>query len=172
MLPMQPGSVERRTHDYKRHGTTTPFAALDIATGKVTASCTPRHRSSEYLAFLKQVVRAYTGQELHLFADNCATDKTPEVEAWLDENPRISVHFTPTSASWHNLVEVWFGVIQSRAIGRGVVTSVAGLTAKTQAFINGWNACATTFVWTNAPEQILKKATRKATSNTDHQVSR
>lgn len=168
MLPMRPGSVERHTHDYKRHGTTTLFAALDIATGKVTASCKPRHRSSEYLTFLKQVARAYPGQELHLIADNYATHKTSEVKAWLADNPRIAVHFTPTSASWLNLVEVWFGVIQRQALGRGVFTSVSDLTTKIRAFINGWNTRATPFVWTKTPEEILKKVTRKNTSNTNH----
>ena len=104
MLPMQPGLPERRTHDYKRNGTTTLFAALEIATGKVTAACKPRHRHQEFLAFLKQVARAYpgdgTGQELHLVMDNYAAHKKVEVRDWLAANPRIHVHFTPTSGSW------------------------------------------------------------------------
>src|SRR5215218_5891490 len=108
MLPMQPGLPERRTHDYKRHGISTLFAALEIATGKVTAACKPRHRHQEFLAFLKQVARAYPDRELHLVMDNYAAHKTPEVKDWLAANPRVVVHFTPTHASWMNLVEVWF----------------------------------------------------------------
>ncbi len=111
MLPMQPGFPERRTHDYVRHGTSTLFAALDIATGKVTATTKPRHRRQEFLSFLKQVARAHPGRELHLVMDNYAAHKTPEVKDWLADNPRIQVHFTPTSGSWLNLVEVWFGMI-------------------------------------------------------------
>lgn len=152
--------------------TTTPrhhntVAALDIATGQVAASCKPRHRSSEYLTFLKQVARAYPSQELHLIADNYATHKTPEVKAWLADNPRIAVHYTPRSASWLNLVEVWFGVIQRQAIGRGVFTSVTDLTTKIRAFINGRHVRATPFVWTKTQE-ILEKATRKTTSNANY----
>ncbi len=116
MLPMQPGLPQRRTHDYKRHGTSTLFAALEIATGKVTAACKPRHRHTEFLAFLKQVARAYPptseGTELHLVMDNYAAHKKAEVRDWLAANPRIHVHFTPTSGSWLNLVEVWFGIIE------------------------------------------------------------
>jgi len=112
MLPMQPGLPERRTHDYRRHGTTTLFAALDIATGKVTAATRPRHRHREFLRFLKQVAKAYPDRELHLVMDNYAAHKHVEVRRWLEANPRVRVHFTPTSASWLNLVEVWFGIIE------------------------------------------------------------
>ena len=102
------GSTEKHTHDYVRHGTSTLFAALDIATGKVTATTKPRHRRQEFLAFLKQVARAHPERDLHLVMHNYAAHKTPEVKAWLADNPRIHVHFTPTSGSWLNLVEVWF----------------------------------------------------------------
>jgi transposase len=110
MLPLQPGLPARRTHDYVRHGTTTTtlFAALEIATGKVTAICQPRHRHQEFLRFLRQVARAYPEADLHLVMDNYAAHKHPAVRAWLAAHPRITVHFTPTSASWMNLVEVWF----------------------------------------------------------------
>lgn len=107
-LPMQPGRAANWTHDYRRHGTTTLFAALEIATGKVTAACKPRHRHQEFLAFGKQVARAYPEGELHLVMDNYAAHKRIEVRDWLAANPRVHVHFTPTSASWLNLVEVWF----------------------------------------------------------------
>jgi transposase len=121
VLPMQPGLIERRSHDYYRHGTTTLFAALDIATGEVTAALKPRHRNTEFLAFLKQIERTYrhvvdqaTGEpvELHLVMDNYAAHKHPAVKTWLADHPRFTVHFTPTHASWMNLVEVWFGIVE------------------------------------------------------------
>ena len=168
ILPMRPGLPERATHDYVRHGTTTLFAALDIATGQVTGTCLPRHRHQEFLRFLKQVAKAYPDQELHLVMDNYATHKRVEVRDWLAANPRIHAHFTPTSGSWLNLVEVWFGIIQRQAIGRGTFTSVSDLVTKIRAFINGWNDRATPFVWTKTSDQVLSKANRKKTSNTDH----
>ncbi len=163
-----PGLPEGATHDYVRHGTTTLFAALEIATGQVTAACKPRHRHQEFLAFLKQVAKAYPGQELHLVMDNYAASKRVEVRDWLAANPRIHVHCTPTSGSWLDLVEVWFGIIQRQAIGRGTFTSVTDLTAKIRAFINGWNDHKHPFVWTKTPDQILAKANRQRTSNTGH----
>ena len=161
MLPMQPGQIERRTHDYKRHGTTTLFAALEIATGQVTAAVKPRHRHQEFLSFLRQIDRAYGDQELHLVMDNYATHKKAEVTAWLTAHPNIHVHFTPTSGSWLNLVEVWFGIIDRQAIRRGVFTSVTDLNAKIRAFINGWNDRKHPFVWTKTADEILKKAQPK-----------
>jgi len=172
MLPMQPGLPARRTHDYVRHGTTTLFAALEIATGKVTGAVKPRHRHQEFLAFLKQVARAYPdtgdGTELHLVMDNYAAHKRGEVRDWLAANPRIHAHFTPTSGSWLNLVEVWFGIIERQAIHRGTFTSVRDLNAKIRAFVDGWNDRAHPFVWTKTADQILKKANRQTTSKTDH----
>jgi transposase len=176
MLPMRPGLPERRTHDYRRHGTSTLFAALEIATGRVTAACKPRHRHQEFLAFLKQVARAYPDDvdedgrpiELHLVMDNYATHKKAEVRDWLAANPRIHVHFTPTSGSWLNLVEVWFGIIERQAIHRGSFGSVKDLNAKIRAFIDGWNDRCHPFVWTKTADEILKKANRQTTSNTAH----
>jgi transposase len=168
MLPMQPRMPERRTHDYVRHGTTTLFAALEIATGKVTASVKPRHRHQEFLAFLKQVAKAYPDDELHLVMDNYAAHKRAEVRDWLAASPRIQVHFTPTSGSWLNLVEVWFGIIERQAIRRGSFRSVRDLNAKIRAFIDGWNDRCHPFVWTKPATQILNKANRQMTSNTDH----
>ena len=168
ILPMQPGLIERRSHDYVRHGTSTLFAALDIATGKVTAALKPRHRRQEFLAFLKQVARAYPARELHLVMDNYAAHKTPEIRAWLEANPRITVHFTPTHASWMNLVEVWFGIVERQAIRRGVFKSVTDLNAKIRAFITGWNDRAQPFVWTKTAEQVLAKADPQKTSKTNH----
>ncbi len=158
MLPMQPGQIERRTHDYKRHGTSTLFAALDIATGQVTAAVKPRHRHQEFLAFLRQLDRTYPGEELHLVMDNYATHKTPDVKAWLAAHENFHVHFTPISASWLNLVEVWFGIIDHQAIRRGVFTSVKDLNAKIRAFINGWNNRKHPFVWTKTDDGSVEEA--------------
>ena len=168
MLPLAPGLPARRTHDYKRHGTSTLFAALEIATGKVTGACKPRHRHQEFLTFLRQVARAYPAGELHLVMDNYATHKRVEIRNWLAANPRIHVHFTPTSGSWLNLVEVWFGLIERQAIHSGTFSSVKDLNAKIRAFIDGWNDRCHPFVWTKTAEEVLKKANRQTTSNTGH----
>lgn len=168
ILPMQPHLIERRSHDYIRHGTSTLFAALEIATGQVTAAMKPRHRRQEFLAFLRQVARAYPDQELHLVMDNYATHKTPEVRDWLAANPRIAVHFTPTHASWMNLVEVWFGIVERQAIRRATFGSVKELNAKIRTFIDGWNDRSHPFVWTKTADEILEKANRKKTSDTRH----
>lgn len=167
-LPMQPGRAASWTHDYRRHGTTTLFAALEIATGKVTAACKPRHRHQEFLAFCKQVARAYPEGELHLVMDNYAAHKRIEIRDWLADNPRVRVHFTPTSASWLNLVEVWFGIIERQALRRGVSRSVRELNAKIRTFITGWNDRCHPFVWTKTAEEILAKADRRTTSATNH----
>jgi hypothetical protein len=164
----QPGRAARWSHDYRRHGTTTLFAALEIATGKVTAACKPRHRHQESLAFCKQVARAYPDRELHLVMDNYAAHKRPEIRDWLSDNPRVHAHFTPTSASWMNLVEVWFGIIERQAIRRGSYRSVRELNAKIRVFINGWNDRAHPFVWTKSAEEVPAKADRQTTSATDH----
>jgi transposase len=167
-LPMQPGHAEQRTHDYVRHGTTTLFAALDIATGKVTGVCKNRHRHQEFLAFLKHVARAYPDSELHLVMDNYAAHKHPNVNAWLAGNPRIHVHFTPTSGSWLNLVEVWFSIIERQAIHRGSFPSVRDLMIKIRAFINGWNDRCHPFIWTKPADHVLEKIKRKKNSLTRH----
>ncbi len=176
ILPMQEGRIERRSHDYYRHGTSTLFAALDIATGQVTAALKPRHRHQEFLAFLRQIERTYrdvldeAGQpvQLHLVMDNYAAHKHKNVRAWLAEHPRFVVHFTPTHASWMNLVEVWFGIVERQAIRRGVFKSVKDLDAKIRAFIDGWNDRSHPFVWTKTAEQVLAKANRSTTSNPRH----
>jgi transposase len=168
ILPMQPGLAERRSHDYIRHGTSTLFAALEIATGRVTGACKARHRHQEFLAFLKQVTRAYPDQDLHLVMDNYAAHKHTKVKAWLQANPRVTCHFTPTHASWMNLVEVWFSLIERQAIHRGSYTSVRDLNAKIRAFITGWNDRRHPFIWTKTAEQVLSKANRKKTSNAGH----
>ena len=168
ILPLRPGLPEKQTHDYVRHGTTTLFAALEVATGKVTDACHPRHTHAEFLAFLKQVAQAYPRVKLHIVCDNYGTHKHPTVKAWLARNPRISMHFTPTSGSWLNMVEIFFGIITRQAIRRGSFRSVKDLIAAIEVFIDGWNERCHPFVWTKTADQILTKAHRKQTSNTRH----
>jgi transposase len=168
ILPIRPGLPEKATHDYVRHGTTTLFAALEVATGKVTDACYERHTHAEFLKFLKQVAKAYPRVPLHVVADNYATHKHPAVAAWLAKHPRVTMHFTPTSGSWLNLVEVFFGIITCQAIRRGTFTSVKDLIAAIETFIDGWNDRCQPFVWTKTADEILTKAHRKTTSNTRH----
>jgi transposase len=168
VLPMQPHLIERRSHDYVRHGTSTLFAALEVATGKVTARMAPRHRQQEFLTFLRQIARAYPGQDLHLIMDNYAAHKAPAVKTWLAANPRITVHFTPTHASWMNMVECWFSMAERQAIHRGTYRSVRELNAKIRAYIDGWNDRCHPFIWTKTADQVLAKANRKKNSRAEH----
>jgi transposase len=168
ILPIRPGVPEKQTHDYIRNGTTTLFAALEVATGRVEQTCLPRHRHQEFLTFLKQVAKAYPRQKLHLVCDNYATHKHPTVNAWLARNPRITLHFTPTSGSWLNLVEIFFGIITRQAIRRGTFSSVRELIEAITAFIDGWNERCEPFVWTKDADTIIAKAHRKTTSSTRH----
>ena len=158
-LPLRPGSPQRRTHDYVRHGTTTLFAALEVATGKVTDQCYPRHRHGEFLAFLKLVAKAYPRRQLHLVLDNYGTHTHATVKAWLAKHPRVHLHFTPTSASWMNLVEVFFAIITRQAIRRGSFPSVADLVAAIGRFCDAWNQRCHPFVWVKGADDILVKAT-------------
>ena len=167
-LPMRLGLPEKQTHDYIRHGTTTLFAALEIATGRVEQACLPRHRHQEFLRFLKQVAKAYPRRKLHLVVDNYATHNHPAVRAWLARNPRITLHFTPTSASWMNMVEIFFGIITRQAIRRGSFDSVRELVEAIRRFIDGWNERCEPFTWTKDADTILAKAKRKTTSDTRH----
>ena len=169
ILPMRPGLPEKAAHGYVRHGTTTLFAALEVATGKVTDACYPRHRSDEFLRFLKQVARAYPRVELHIVAGNYATHKHPAVQAWLAKNPRITMHFTPTSGSWLNMVEIFFGIITRQAIRRGTFTSVKDLITAIETYIDGWNERCQPFTWTKTAGEIIPKATGgQRTSFTRH----
>ena len=168
-LPVRPGCPERQTFDYVRHGTTTLFAALEVATGKVTEACTDRHRHQEFLAFLKQVAAAYPRRELHVVVDNLATHKHPAVRAWLNRHPRVTLHFTPTSGSWLNLVEAFFSIITRQALRRGSFPTVADLIAAIERFIAAWNDRCRPFTWTKDPDTVIAKATdlrRRKTSTT------
>jgi len=172
ILPIRPGVPEKQTHDYRRHGTTSLFAALEIATGKVTDRCYARHTNTEFLDFLKTVARAYPRVPLHVVCDNYATHKHPKVKAWLAKNPRIALHFTPTSGSWLNMVEIFFGIITRQAIRRGTFHSVKDLEAAIGAYIGGWNDRAHPFVWTRTADQIITHVQPKphleTTYNTRH----
>jgi transposase len=161
MLPLRSGSVERRTHDYVRNGTTSLFAALEVATGRVTQQARARHTGDDFLAFLRRLDRIYPDQDLHVILDNVSTHKTPAVRAWLARHPRITFHFTPTSASWLNQVETWFSVLTRQAIRRGSFGSVKELVAMIDTFTTNWNAGSSPFVWTKTADEILAKAVRK-----------
>lgn len=160
-LPMKKGRAGTMTHDYKRHGTTTLFAALDVATGQVIGQCMKRHRHQEWLRFLRTIDRSTPKTlDLHLIADNYATHKHPTVKAWLARHPRFHMHFTPTSASWLNQVERFFGLITEDRIRRGVFKSVGELEAAIQDYLEHHNAEPKPFVWTAAAADILQKVAR------------
>ncbi len=167
-LPLRPGQAERRTHDYRRHGTTSLYAALEIATGKVVGELHRRHRHQEFLAFLRRIDREFPQGELHLVLDNSSTHSTPEVRAWCERHPRVVFHFTPKGASWMNLVESWFSILTRKQVRRGTYTSVADLVRAIRSFIAVYNRNPTPFVWTKSPEQVLAKAVRKDSSETEH----
>lgn len=161
LLPMGLGYVEGVTHDYIRHGTTTLFAALDIASGKVLTRCKPRHRHQEFLQFLRYVDENVPPElDVHLVIDNYATHKHAKVRTWLATHPRYHVHYTPTYASWLNQVEIWFNLITQRAIRRGTFRSVKDLVQKIDIFVEKYNAEAVPFMWTATADSILKKLKR------------
>jgi len=168
ILPVRPGLPEKATHDYKRNGTTTLFAALEVATGRVTDECYDRHGKAEFLDFLTKVARAYPRRDLHVVVDNYHTHKHDDINAWLAKNPRITLHFTPTSGSWLNLVEVFFGIITRQAIRRGSFDSVKELITAIRTFIEGWNDRAHPFTWTKTADEILPHTTRKRDSDARH----
>lgn len=160
-LPMKKGRAATMTHDYKRHGTTTLFAALDVKSGLVIAECQPRHRAKEFLRFLRRIDRAVKkALDVHLVLDNYGTHKTAEVQAWLAKHPRFHCHFTPTSASWLNLVERFFAEITRKRIRRGAFASVAELEEAIRNYLDHHNAEPKPFVWTKSAEVILAKEAR------------
>jgi transposase len=161
MLPLRPGQVERHTHDYKRNGTLSLFAALEVATGQVTGQARERHTGDDFLAFLRLLARTYPKGEIHVVLDNVSTHKTPDVQDWLRRHQRFTFHFTPTSASWMNQVETWFGILTRQAIRRGSFESVRALTAAIERFTREWNAGASPFIWVKTADEILAKAVRK-----------
>jgi transposase len=171
VMPMRLGQPERVTHDYKRHGTTDLFAALDVKAGTVIGACKGRHRAVEFRAFLDQVEAAVPADlDVHLVLDNAATHKTKLVHDWLLKRPRWHLHFTPTSASWLNLVEGRFALLTRRRLQRGVFTSTADLESTIQAYIDQTNAEPKPFVWTKSADAILASVGRfcQRISNSDH----
>jgi len=168
-LAIKPGKAARMTHDYKRNGTTSLYAALEIATGEVTGAGYARHRHQEFLAFLNRLIRAYPRVPLHVVLDNSATHSTPEVERWLARHKRVHFHFTPTSASWMNMVEIFFSILTSQQVRRGVYHDVPELIAAIEHFIKRYNQRAQPFVWTKTADESLTKATKQQpTSGTLH----
>jgi len=175
-LPLKPGRAATMTHDYKRHGTTTLFAALDVKTGLIVGECLPRHRAKEFLRFLRKINRATKKSlDLHLVLDNYGTHKTSEVKAWLAKHPRFHLHFTPTGASWLNLVERFFAEITNKRIRRGVFRSVGELKDAIHDYLDHHNANPRPFVWTKSANTILEKERRALqklqTLNLGNQVS-
>ncbi len=160
-LPMKPGRAGTMTHDYKRNGTTTLFAALDVLTGSVIGECLPRHRHIEFLKFLRIIDREVPkGLQIHLILDNYGTHKHPNVKKWLAKHPRFHFHFTPTSSSWLNMVERFFGKLTDKAIRRGVFHSVPDLIAAIEAYLQATNENPEPFVWTRTADEILAKVKR------------
>jgi hypothetical protein len=156
LLPLRPGQAERRTRDYTRHGTTSLFAALDVKAGTVIGRCFPRHRAAEFRRFLDEIDAAVPPDlDVHLVLDNSATHKTKAIRNWLAKRPRYHLHFTPTSASWINQVERWFGLLTERALRRGVHRSVAELEGDIRAFVDATNAEPTPFCWVKSADDIL-----------------
>lgn len=161
ILPLGPGHPEQRTHDYKRHGTTSLFAALDVASGKVIGECHRRHRSEEFIRFLKTIdAQIADGLDVHLILDNYGTHKTARVRRWLAAHPRFHVHFTPTSASWLNLVERWFAALTEKQIKRGAHRSTRELETAIREYLRVTNEAPKPFIWTKTADEILASVAR------------
>lgn len=162
ILPLRPGLPARQTHDYERNGLTSLYAALEVHSGSVLGECRARHTGADFLEFLKSIARQYPRTELHLILDNSSTHKTPEVKAWLEAHPRIQFHFTPTGASWLNMVEAWFSILTRKSVRRGSFDSVQALVRHIRKYIDHWNQHAVPFIWTREPADIIKKTVRRA----------
>lgn len=161
LLPMRPGLPARRTHDYRRNGLTSLYAAFNVASGEVTGACHERHTAVEFLEFVQTLQRRYRRQDLHVILDNSSTHSTPTVLAWLEAHPRVQFHFTPTGASWLNLVEVWFSILTRKAVRRGSFDTVRALVTHIRQYIDRWNDHPTPFVWTKEPADLIKKVVRR-----------
>lgn len=156
ILPIMPGVPERATHDYKRHGTSSLFAALNVASGKVIGSLHARHRAIEFKKFLQKIDEEVPDElDVHLILDNYSTHKTPTIKRWLTAHPRFHLHFTPTGSSWLNLVERWFGELTARKLRRGTHRSVGELNHDIRDWMKHWNENPRPYVWTKTAEQIL-----------------
>ena len=157
LLPIEFDMTEKRTHDYRRHGTTNLFAALNVGTGEVFGECTPTRNGANFLAFLKKAVAPHAGKQIHVVLDNLSTHTTPDVQAWLKKSPHVHFHFTPIGSSWLNQIETWFGIITRQSIRRGTFTSVKVLITQIRDYITHWNAHAKPFTWTATADEILAK---------------
>src|SRR6266700_5444874 len=162
LLPLRLGLRARQTHDYRRNGLTSLYAALEVASGKLLGECRARHTGADFLAFLKRLARGYRGQELHVIRDNSSTHTTPAVQAWLATHPRVHFHFTPTGASWLNMVEAWFSILTRKSVRRGSFDTVRALIRHIERYLAEWNAQPTPVVWTKEPADIIRKALRRA----------
>ena len=158
LLPLRPNQPARHTHDYRRHGLTSLFAALEVATGKVVGKCSERHKGADFLRFLKSLNQRYQGRELHVVLDNSSTHSTPDVRGWLEAHPNVHFHFTPTGASWLNMIEAWFGILTRKSVRRTSFRLVRALVRHIQYYIDHWNDDPTPFVWTKKPADIIRKA--------------
>jgi transposase len=161
LLPLRPGLPARQTHDYRRNGLTSLYAALEVASGTVVGECRERHTGADFLAFLKRLARTYPGRALHVILDNSSTHTTPAVQAWLAAHPRVQFHFTPKGASWLNMVEAWFSILTRKSVRRGSFETVRALIRHVERYLTAWNAHPTPFVWTKDPAAIIKKALRR-----------
>lgn len=159
-LPMRPDQIARRTHDYKRNGTTQLFAALDVAAAKVQAKCQDRHRSKDFLRFLDGVLKRYSAKDIHVVLDNVSSHKSKAVQLWKEAHPQVSFHFVPTYSSWLNLVEIFFGLVQRKVVSRGVFPSKSDLVTKLLAFVEKFNREGKRFQWTKTPDEILMSLER------------
>ena len=155
MLPMRPDQIARRTHDYKRNGTTQLFAALDVAAAQVQAKCQDRHRSEDFLRFLGGVVKHYPHRAIHVVLDNVSSHKSKEVQRWAASHPEVFFHLVPTYSSWLNMVEIFFGLVQTKVIARGVFPSKSDLVDKLLAFVDKFNREGKRFKWTKTSDAIL-----------------
>lgn len=161
MLPLRPHLPARQTHDYQRHGLTSLYAALEVGSGRVTGECSARHTGADFLRFLKRLHRCYRARELHVILDNSSTHSTPAIMAWLVQHPRVHFHFTPTGASWLNMIEAWFGILTRKSVRRGSFRSVRALVQHIEHYLTHWNEDPTPFVWTKEPADIIRKAVRR-----------
>ena len=159
-LPLRSGRAVRHTHDYKRHGVVDLYAALEVATGHVTHRLTDSHTAADFLGFMRKVVRAYPQRELHVVLDNSSTHSTPEVKAWLDANPKVHFHYTPTSASWLNQVEGFFGILGKQSLALSNHVSKKALREHIEAFLRSWNQNPTPFIWTKSAHAIIRSHRR------------
>jgi transposase len=162
LLPVRPGLSPRQTHDYRRAGITSLFAALEVASGKVVGECRSSHNGNDFLSFLKRLARTYPRKQLHIILDNSSTHTVPAVKDWLKKNPRVHFHFTPKGASWLNMIEAWFGILTRKSIRRGSFETVRALVRHIDRYLKHWNQDPTPFVWTKEPADIIRKALRRS----------